>query len=97
MSHRSPCSEPVVDYMCVTHEKKSIRPKCLFPTVKASVRAVLVSGAGMVYIHSVPQQAGKCQNLQRLSGRTHFLCCAVSVLMTEEYYEPTKPQGITGP
>lgn len=24
MSHPSPCSEPVVDFMCVTHEKKSI-------------------------------------------------------------------------
>lgn len=58
-------------YVCHTW-KEIYSPKCLFPTVKASVRTVLVSGPGMVYIHSVPQQAGKCQKLHRLSGWTHF-------------------------
>lgn len=34
MIHRSPCSEPVVDFMCVTHEKESIRPE-YFPHSEA--------------------------------------------------------------
>lgn len=46
--------------VCVMHEKKIYSPKCLFPTVTASVRADMVSDPGAVYIHSVPEQAGKC-------------------------------------
>lgn len=41
--------------------KETYTPECLFPVVKVPVRAVLVTAPGTVYIHSVPQHAGKCQ------------------------------------
>lgn len=34
--------------------KEIYSPKCLFPTAKASVRAALVTGLGMLYVHLVP-------------------------------------------
>lgn len=49
----SQMSHPVLNQWlttCVPRMKRNLFTHCLFPTVKASVRAVLVSGPGMVYI-----------------------------------------------
>lgn len=51
----SPCSKPVADFTCVGHEKNQFSPSA-FPTVKACVRTVLVSGPGIIY-HLVIWQA----------------------------------------
>lgn len=68
-------------------------PKCVFPTVKASVGAVLVSDPGTLHVHSGPDQAGKCQNLPCLSEWSHSFCFCVSVLLTREYYKVTNSKS----